>query len=106
MHACAYLLTVDVDMEPLPGYRLASWSTGYQDMHAACDLTTLRRIPWLEKTALVLCDLEAWSYDDAARALDCSPGTIRSRLHRARRLLVAKLQAERTATSRAAGGRR
>jgi glutamine synthetase len=58
MHACAYLLTVDVDMEPLPGYRLASWSTGYQDMHAVCDLTTLRRIPWLEKTALVLCDLE------------------------------------------------
>jgi glutamine synthetase len=58
MHACAYLLTVDVDMEPLPGYRLASWATGYQDAHAVCDLSTLRRIPWLEKTALVLCDLE------------------------------------------------
>jgi glutamine synthetase len=58
MHACAYLLTVDVDMEPLPGYRLSSWATGYQDVHAVCDLSTLRRIPWLEKTALVLCDLE------------------------------------------------
>jgi len=31
MHACAYLLTVDVDMTPLPGYRMASWATGYQD---------------------------------------------------------------------------
>jgi glutamine synthetase len=58
MHACAYLLTVDVDMTPLPGYRMASWATGYQDFHAVCDMTTLRRIPWLEKTALVLCDLE------------------------------------------------
>ena len=57
MHACAYLLTVDVDMTPLPGYRSASWDTGYQDFHAVCDFSTLRRIPWLEKTALVLCDL-------------------------------------------------
>jgi glutamine synthetase len=57
MHACAYLLTVDVDMTPLPGFRMASWETGYQDFHAVCDTTTLRRIPWLEKTALVLCDL-------------------------------------------------
>jgi glutamine synthetase len=57
MHACAYLLTVDVDMNPLPGYRLASWKTGYQDFHAVCDFGTLRRIPWLQKTALVLCNL-------------------------------------------------
>ncbi len=57
MHACAYLFTVDVDMEPLPGYRLASWATGYQDVHAVPDLATLRRVPWLEKTALVLCDV-------------------------------------------------
>jgi glutamine synthetase len=57
MHACAYLLTVDVDMTPLPGYRLASWSTGYQDFHAVCDMSTLRRVPWLDGTALVLCDL-------------------------------------------------
>lgn len=56
-HACAYLLTVDVDMEPLPGYKLASWQTGYQDFKAIPDLTTLRLVPWLEKTALVLCDL-------------------------------------------------
>jgi glutamine synthetase len=58
MHACAYLLTVDVDMTPLQGYRLASWSTGYGDFHAVPDWSTLRRIPWLERTALVLCDLQ------------------------------------------------
>ena len=38
VHACAYLLTVDVDMEPLPGYKFASWATGYQDMKAVPDL--------------------------------------------------------------------
>src|SRR5215468_12006947 len=69
MHACAYLLTVDVDMTPLPGYRLASWATGYQDFHAVCDFGTLRRIPWLDKTALVLCDVE----DDEHRPIEESP---------------------------------
>jgi glutamine synthetase len=72
MHACAYLLTVDVDMTPLPGYRMASWATGYQDFHAVCDLTTLRRIPWLEKTALVLCDVQ----DEHHKPVEESPRQI------------------------------
>src|SRR3989475_62277 len=75
MHACAYLLTVDVDMTPLPGYRMASWATGYQDFHAVPDWTTLRRIPWLEKTALVLCDLE----DEHHRPIEASPRRILQR---------------------------
>jgi len=54
---CDYLLAVDVDMTPLPGYEFASWDTGYGDMVARPDLTTLRTIPWLDATALVLCDL-------------------------------------------------
>src|SRR5262249_693365 len=57
IHACAYLLTVDVEMEPLPGYRFASWATGYQDMKAVPDLGTPPRIPWLPKVGLVFCDL-------------------------------------------------
>jgi glutamine synthetase len=57
MHACAYLLTVDMEMEPLPGFSTASWASGYQDFKALPDFSTLRRIPWLEKTALVICDL-------------------------------------------------
>ena len=90
MHACDYLLTVDVDMTPLPGYRMASWATGYQDFHAVCDLSTLRRIPWLEKTALVLCDLE----DDEHRPIEESPRRIlRRQIERAAakgyRILVA-----------------
>jgi glutamine synthetase len=57
LHACIYLFTADMEMEPLPGYRLASWQTGYQDMKAVPDLGTLRLIPWLPKTALVFCDV-------------------------------------------------
>jgi len=57
LHACAYLLTVDMEMEPLPGFSTASWASGYQDMKAIPDVSTLRLIPWLEKTALVMCDL-------------------------------------------------
>lgn len=55
-HACDYLLTVDMEMEPVPGYRLASWEQGYGDLHLAPDLATLRRASWLDRTAIVLCD--------------------------------------------------
>ena len=58
IEACNYLLAVDVDMTPLPGYEYTSWEQGYGDFVCRPDLTTMRRIPWLEKTALVLCDLE------------------------------------------------
>jgi glutamine synthetase len=55
---CNYLLAVDMEMEPVPGYEIASWELGYGDFALAPDLSTLRRIPWLEATALVLCDVE------------------------------------------------
>ncbi len=57
IHACNYLLAVDMEMEPLPGYAYANWDTGYGDLKAIPDLSTLRIIPWLEKTALVICDV-------------------------------------------------
>lgn len=56
-HGCNYLLADDIDMEPVPGYRAASWSKGYGDFVMKPDLATLRRVPWLEKTALVICDV-------------------------------------------------
>jgi len=57
-HGCNYLLANDIDMEPVPGYRAASWDKGYGDFVMKPDMSTLRRIPWLEKTALVLCDIQ------------------------------------------------
>ncbi|HFA50287.1 MAG TPA: glutamine synthetase [Bacteroidetes bacterium] len=57
-HACDYLLTTDMEMEPIPGFRFANWELGYGDFHLLPDLTTLREATWLDKTALVLCDLK------------------------------------------------
>jgi glutamine synthetase len=56
-HACDYLLTVDIDMNPVPGYAFANWERGYGDFHLAPDFATLRMASWLEKTAMVLCDV-------------------------------------------------
>ncbi len=57
VHACLYLFTVDMEMEPLPGFTLTSWERGYGDMRMVPDLATLRLLPWLPKTALVFCDV-------------------------------------------------
>ncbi len=56
-HGCDYLLTVDMEMEPVPGYSFANWELGYGDFHLVPDLSTLCRAGWTERTALVLCDL-------------------------------------------------
>jgi len=58
VEGCNYLLALDMDMDPVPGYEIASWEQGYGDFGFRPDLSTLRRIPWLEATALVLCDVE------------------------------------------------
>jgi glutamine synthetase len=57
MHVCDYLLACDMEMDPTPGYAFTSWATGYGDVHCTPDLGTLRRAAWLERTAIVLCDL-------------------------------------------------
>jgi glutamine synthetase len=57
IEGCNYLLALDMEMDPVPGYELANWEKGYGDFAMAPDLATLRRIPWLDRTALVLCDV-------------------------------------------------
>src|SRR5918998_4236322 len=56
-HGCDYLLANDIDMEPVPGYAAANWEKGYGDFVVKPDMATLRRVPWLEATAFVLCDV-------------------------------------------------
>jgi glutamine synthetase len=56
-HGCNYLLGVDIEMEPVPGYKAASWKLGYGDFTLKPDMATLRRVPWLAGTALVICDV-------------------------------------------------
>ncbi|MDK1490241.1 glutamine synthetase family protein [Sinorhizobium sp. 7-81] len=56
-HSCNYLLATDMEMETVSGYKATSWEKGYGDYTMKPDLATLRRIPWLEGTALVICDV-------------------------------------------------
>ena len=58
VEGCNYLLALEMDMDPVPGYAMASWERGYGDFGLAPDLGTLRRIPWHDATALVLCDVQ------------------------------------------------
>jgi glutamine synthetase len=57
VEGCNYLLALEMEMDPVPGYEIASWERGYGDFRLVPDLTTLRRIPWLEGTALALADV-------------------------------------------------
>jgi glutamine synthetase len=56
LHASLYLFIVDMDMDPRPGYAMTSWDDGFRDCRMLPDLGTLRVIPWLARTAMVLCD--------------------------------------------------
>lgn len=56
-HCCNYLLATDLEMDTPGGFASASWQTGYGDYMMKPDLSTLRPVPWLEGTAMVLCDV-------------------------------------------------
>jgi glutamine synthetase len=86
-HACDYLLANDIDMEPVPGYAAASWDKGYGDFVLKPDLSTLRRLPWLEGTALVLADV----LDHDHRAVAHSPRAMLKR--QVERLAAKKMRA-------------
>lgn len=56
-HCCNYLLATDLEMATPDGYKSTSWAAGYGDYIMQPDLSTLRPMPWLDGTAMVLCDL-------------------------------------------------
>jgi len=78
---CNYLLAVDMEMDPVPGYEIASWERGYGDFELVPDLSTLRRIPWLEATAMVQCDV-AWA--DGSPVRPSPRQVLRAQVERAR----------------------
>jgi glutamine synthetase len=57
VEGCNYLLALDMEMDPLPGYDMANWEKGYGDFGIVPDMATLRRVPWLDATAMVLADV-------------------------------------------------
>jgi len=70
---CDYLIACDLDNEPVPGYRFASYDQGYGDMLARPDWSTVRVTPWVERTALVLCDLHEV---DTGDPIEVAPRTV------------------------------
>src|SRR5438552_19014719 len=55
-HACNYLLTVNIEMDPLDGFKVANWESGFGDFILRLDLSTIRSLPWQSGAALVICD--------------------------------------------------
>lgn len=76
---CNYLLAVDVDMNTVDGYAISSWETGYGDMVMTPDFSTLRLLPWLPATALVMADL---SWTDGQPVLQAPRSILRAQLDR------------------------
>jgi glutamine synthetase len=76
---CNYLLAVDVDMNTVGGYAISSWETGYGDMVMTPDFTTLRLLPWLPGSALVMADL---SWTDGRPVLQAPRSILRAQLDR------------------------
>ena len=76
LHACLYLIAIDMEMEPLPGFEYASWETGYGDFKMIPDMATLRLVPWLEKTAMVICDV---ADEHTGELVEVGPRTILKR---------------------------
>jgi glutamine synthetase len=80
IEGCNYLLALDMEMDPQAGYEMASWERGYGDFHLKPDLATLRRVPWLEGTALVLCDV---SWEDGSPVVASPRQVLKRQLERA-----------------------
>jgi RNA polymerase sigma-70 factor (ECF subfamily) len=103
--------STDRDLDPIDDEELESLPSVHPDplgdLTQAEALVALRRallsLPMRYREVVVLCDLQEMAYEDAAGALGCPLGTVRSRLHRARALLTAKMQAEQKTQD--AGGR-
>ena len=83
VEGCNYLLTVDMEMDPVPGYAIANWESGYGDFVLRPDPATLRRIAWLPATALVLCDVE---WHDGTPVAPSPRQVLRRQVERARAL--------------------
>src|SRR5947209_2237171 len=83
VECCNYLLALEMEMDPVPGYAMASWERGYGDFGLQPDLGSLRRIPWHEATALVLCDVQ---WHDGSPVAASPRQVLKAQLEKARAL--------------------
>jgi glutamine synthetase len=78
-HACNYLLTLNIEMDPQEGFQLANWEKGFGDFEMRVDLETLRLLPWESGAAMVLCDLH---HHGGARVEEAPRSVLRRQLER------------------------
>lgn len=78
-HGCNYLLTVNLDMDPLDGFAVANWASGFGDFEMRPDLTTLRVLPWQAASAMVICDLHG---PGGVRVAEAPRSVLRGQLER------------------------
>ncbi|MGB7158489.1 MAG: glutamine synthetase family protein [Tepidisphaeraceae bacterium] len=86
-HGCNYLLTVNIEMDPLDGFDLASWDRGFGDFAMKPDLSTLRLLPWQRSAcgegtrtaAMVICDVQ---FDDGKLVQEAPRSVLRKQLDR------------------------
>jgi glutamine synthetase len=70
VEGCSYLLASDVDMNTVDGFALTSWERGYGDLAFAPDFTTIRLVPWHEKSVMIFCDVETVHGDPVSVSRD------------------------------------
>ena len=76
-HGCNYLLTVNIEMDPMDGFKLANWEAGFGDFAMRPDHTSIRLLPWQPGAALVICDLVR---DEGDNVLEAPRSTLRRQI--------------------------
>ncbi|MBX3732305.1 MAG: glutamine synthetase [Verrucomicrobiae bacterium] len=82
-HGCNYLLTVNLEMDPLDGFAVANWESGFGDFELRPDPSTLRILPWQTASALVICDLHR---PDGTRVPEAPRSVLRAQVGRLEQL--------------------
>src|SRR5690242_282965 len=83
VEGCNYLLALEMEMDPVPGYSIASWERGYGDFGLLPDMSTLRRVPWHDATVLVLCDVQ---WHDGTPVAPSPRQVLKAQLEKAKRM--------------------
>ena len=78
-HGCNYLLTLNIEMDPLEGFALANWEAGFGDFGMKPDMATIRALPWQQATAMVICDLH---HDNGTPVAEAPRSVLRKQVDR------------------------
>ena len=78
-HGCNYLLTLNIEMDPLEGFQLANWEKGFGDFAMKPDCSTIRPLPWQQSAAVVICDLH---HEDGTPVWEAPRSVLRKQVDR------------------------